>query len=210
MITRLLPEDGQRLERPPLSHQHPMGGEVAKSRNIKYISAYIFSTENWSRTKEEVSYLMDLFLYSFKHDMKQLARDGFRIVFLNRREHLSAKILRAMDETEADSQDNTGPTLALCFNYGGQAEIVDAAAKLAKSGDDFTEENFAKYLYHPEIPPIDILVRSSGEQRLSGFMLWRAAYAELMWIDKMWPDMTEADFDDVLTEFAKRSRRFGK
>jgi len=183
---------------------------VAQARGIKYISAFIFSTENWQRAKSEVNYLMDLFLWSSAHDMKKLVRDGFRIVFLGRRDGLRAKIRAAIEQTEQDSAGNTGTTLALCFNYGGQAEIVDAAAKLAASGADFTEENFAKYLYHPEIPPVDMLVRTSGEQRISGFMLWRAAYAELMWIQKNWPDMCEADFDDVLAEFARRQRRFGK
>jgi len=190
---------------------------AAQARDIKYISAYIFSTENWNRTKEEVGYLMDLFLQYFAKDMKQLVKDGFRIVFLGRPNGVRAKIREAIAKTEEDSRNNTGTTLALCFNYGGQAEIVDASREIAEKvarkelkTDDITEETFAKFLYHPEIPPLDMMVRSSGEQRLSGFMLWRAAYAELMWIDKMWPDMTEKDLDNVLAEFAKRSRRFGK
>ncbi|MCL2038269.1 polyprenyl diphosphate synthase, partial [Candidatus Saccharibacteria bacterium] len=122
----------------------------------------------------------------------------------------------AIEKTEKDSADNTGTTLALCFNYGGQAEIADTARDLAEkvangemTADEITEETFANNLWHPEIPPVDIMVRSSGEMRLSGFMLWRVAYAELMWIKKNWPDMTENDFDDVLMEFAHRQRRFG-
>jgi len=221
---------------------------VAQARGVKYVSAFVFSTENWQRSKEEVSYLMDLFLWAAAHDMKKMVRDGFRIVFIGRPEGLRAKIRAAIEKTEKDSASNTGTTLALCFNYGGQAEIVDAAKGLVsekirqichsestmsssdlfrgsgvdsrnksendsltkKLTDEITEETFAKYLWHPEIPPIDIMVRSSGEQRLSGFMLWRVAYAELMWIKKNWPDMTESDFDDVLAEFAGRQRRFGK
>ncbi len=190
---------------------------VAQARGVEFVSAFVFSTENWQRAKEEVNYLMDLFLWSFKHDMKRLVKDGFRIVFIGRRNGLRAKIRAAIEKTEKDSAANTGTTLAVCFNYGGQAEIVDTAKILAEKVanaemkvDEITEETFAANLWHPEIPPIDMLVRSSGEMRLSGFMLWRAAYAELMWIQKNWPDMTEKDFDDVLTEFAQRQRRFGK
>lgn len=183
---------------------------AAQERGIKYVSAYTFSTENWSRSKEEVGYLMDLFLWYFQKDLKQLVKDGFRIVFLGRRDGLRAKICAAIEKAEKDSANNKSTTLALCFNYGGHAEIVDAAKSLCESGNDFTEENFAKHLYHPEVPPIDMMVRSSGEQRLSGFMLWRLAYAELMWIDKKWPDMTTDDLDTILSEFARRQRRYGK
>lgn len=190
---------------------------IARDRNVKYMSAFIFSTENWSRAKEEVDYLMDLFMWSFSNDMKKLVKDGFKIIFLGRKNGLRAKIRTAMEKTEKESQNNNGPTLALCFNYGGHAEIADAAKEIAekvKNGemntDEINEENLANHLYHPELPPIDMLVRSSGEMRLSGFMLWRASYSELMWIDKKWPDMNETDFDDILAEFAGRSRRFGK
>lgn len=183
---------------------------VARDRGVKFVSAYIFSTENWQRSKEEVDYLMDLFLDAFSRDLEQMVRDGFRVIFLGRKNGVRAKIRAAIEKTETESAGNSGTTLALCFNYGGHAEIVDAAKNLAESGADFTEENFAKNLYHPELPPIDMLVRSSGEQRLSGFMLWRAAYAELMWIEKNWPDMTDSDMDEILAEYARRSRRFGK
>jgi len=191
---------------------------VAKARGIKYVSAFVLSTDNLEhRSKSAVAYYMELSLWAFAHDMKQMVKDGFKIIFLGRREHLSAEILHAMDETEAESAGNRGTTLALCFNYGGQAEIADAcraiSAKIARgelTADEITEETVAQNLYHAEIPPLDLLVRTSGEQRLSGFMLWRAAYAELLWIDKMWPDMTEKDFDDVLAEYARRERRFGK
>lgn len=203
---------------------HKRGYEVlkemayaAEARGVKFVSAFVFSTENWQRSKPEVDYLMDLFLWAATNDMKKLIRDGFRIVFIGRRHGLRAKIRQAIEKTEKDSAANKGTTLALCFNYGGQAEIVDAAKSLAEKvargemkADDITEETFAANLWHPEIPPVDIMVRSSGEMRLSGFMLWRAAYAELMWIKKNWPDMKESDLDDVLAEFARRQRRFGK
>lgn len=201
----------------PTFDGHKKGYEVllkmaymARDRGIKFASAFIFSTENWSRSDEEVSYLMTLLLHAFSHDMKKLVRDNFRIVFMGRPDRVSRKILAQIDELEKTSANNTGTTLALCFNYGGHAEIVDAAAKLAQSGVPFTEENFAKNLYQPEVPPCDLIVRTSGEKRLSGFQLWRAAYAEFIFLDKNWPDFTEQDFDDVLAEFAHRSRRFGK
>ena len=208
----------------PTSDGHKRGYEVlremayiAQDRNIKYISAFIFSTENWKRSKEEVDYLMDLFLWSFAHDMKKLIKDGFKIVFVGRRNGLRAKIRTAIEKTEKDSAQNTGTTLALCFNYGGQAEIADAARVIAEqvaankiAPDKIDEETFAQYIYQPEVPPIDMLVRSSGEMRLSGFMLWRAAYAELMWIDKNWPDMTAQDFDNIIAEYNRRNRRFGQ
>ena len=190
---------------------------VAKDRGLKYVSAFIFSTENWGRSEDEVNYLMRIFLYAFKHDAKQMIKDGFRIIFLGRRDRLSDKILREMDEVEGWSRDNTATTLALCFNYGGHAEIVDAARHMAadvQSGKaslaDMTEEKFRQYIYHPELPDLDMLVRTSGEERISGFMLWRMAYSELMFLDKKWPDMTAADIDMVLDEYAHRHRRFGK
>ena len=190
---------------------------VAQNRGIKYVSAFIFSTENWQRSEEEVGYLMKLFLSAFKNDMKQMVKDGFRIIFLGRRDRLSAPILEAIHETEEDSKDNTSTTLALCFNYGGRAEIVDAAKHLvadvqsgAVSLKDFNDTDLDKYMYHPDLPDLDMVVRTSGEERISGFMLWRAAYAEFLFLKKNWPDMTEADFDDCLDEFAHRHRRFGK
>lgn len=199
---------------------HKRGYEVlkniayaARERGISYVSAYTFSTENWKRSKEEVGYLMDLFLWAFNHDMGKMVRDGFRIVFLGSRENLSAKVIKAIEKTERDSAENTSCTLALCFNYGGQMEIADACRKIVESGipaDEITEETVAKNLYHADIPAIDMMVRSSGEMRLSNFMLWRVAYAELMFIDKKWPDMTADDLGDIIAEFDSRQRRFGK
>lgn len=190
---------------------------VAQARGIKYVSAFVFSTENWNRSQTEVGYLMKLFLSAFKNDMKQMVADGFKIIFLGRRDRLSSDIIRAIEETEADSRNNTSTTLALCFNYGGRAEIVDAARHLAADAvrdatalNDIDETKFGKYMYHDDLPDIDMVVRTSGEQRISGFMLWRIAYAEFMFIRKNWPDMTEADFDDILAEFTHRHRRFGK
>ena len=189
-----------------------------RQRGVKYLTAFIFSTENWGRSQEEVENLMKLFVRAFKTDAKKMVQDGFRIIFLGRRDRLSSEILADMDEVEAMSQDNTdGTTIALCFNYGGQAEIIDAARHLAADVQagradlaEMTIDRFRNYLYHPELPDMDMLVRTSGEQRLSGFMLWRAAYSEICFKEKLWPDVTEADIDDVLNDYAQRQRRFGK
>lgn len=208
----------------PSSEGHRRGYEVlkkvayvCKDRGIEYMSAYIFSSENWGRSADEVGYLMKLFLFAFRHDMRKFIDDGFRIVFLGRRDRVSQEILDIMDEAETESAGNSDATLAIHFNYGGHAEIIDAAKHLAadvKSGrvdlTDVSDGNFSQYLYHPELPEIDLMVRTSGEKRVSGFSLWRIAYSELMFLDKKWPDMTEADIDNIIAEYSRRNRRFGK
>lgn len=209
----------------PTSEGHRQGYEAlkrmayaCKERGIKYVSAYIFSTENWHRSQDEVNYLlMKLFLQAFKNDMMQIINDGFKIIFLGRRDRVGQDILDIMDQAEKLSADNNGTTLALYFNYGGHAELIDAARHLAAdvqvgrvSLADMTDKKFRNYLYHPELPDIDMLVRSSGEQRISGFALWRIAYSEILFLNKKWPDVTEADLDDVITEYSHRQRRFGK
>lgn len=193
---------------------------AAQTRGIKYLSAFIFSTENWQRSEQEVSYLMKLFISAFDNKFKQAIENNFRIIFLGERTRLAPEILDKIDRAERESSSNTGTTLALCFNYGGHNEIVDAAKNIARrvlrgqitidAIDNLTSDQLRAEMYHPELPDVDMLVRTSGEQRLSGFQLWRAAYAELMFIEKFWPDMTEADLDDILVEFSHRQRRFGK
>lgn len=208
----------------PSSEGHRRGYEVlkkvayvCKDRGIEYMSAYIFSSENWGRSADEVGYLMKLFLFAFRHDMRKFIDDGFRIVFLGRRDRVSQEILDIMDEAETESAGNSDATLAIHFNYGGHAEIIDAARHLAadvQSGRanlaEMTDDKFRQYLYHPEVPDVDMMVRTSGEQRVSGFSLWRIAYSELMFLDKKWPDMTEADIDNIIAEYSRRNRRFGK
>lgn len=203
---------------------HKRGFEVLKDmayavqeRGIPYTSAFIFSTENWNRTPQEVADLMSLFRKGFKDELVQMIADNFRIIFLGRQNKVPADILDEMHNAEEKSQNNTGTTLALCFNYGGQAEIVDAARHLAAdvqagraSLADIDETKFRNYLYHPELPDLDMLVRTSGEQRISGFQLWRSAYTEMMWLDKNWPDITAEDLDAVIAEYNRRHRRFGK
>lgn len=179
---------------------------------VEFASVYAFSTENWKRSEDEVNRLMGLFLKAITADLPIFNDKNIKLKILGSRDRLSKSILKAIDKAEQQTADNTAGTLALCFNYGGQLEIADAVKKIVKSGvapDDITTDLIGQNLYSPEIPPIDIVVRTSGEQRLSNFMLWRSAYSEMMFIDKMWPDMTKDDVTDIIKEYSKRSRRFG-
>ncbi len=185
----------------------------ARKLGIQYVSAFIFSTENWQRSAEEVAYLMDLFVWYADKELKQLSEENIKIVFLGTRDRLPAKVLAAMDRAEARTKQFDGMTLALCLNYGGQQELADAMSQLVSDGvvaRDITAAKLAQYLYHPEIPPVDLIIRTSGEQRLSNFMLWRAAYAELYFTTKAWPDFAEADLLVALADYANRHRRHGK
>lgn len=149
----------------------------------------------------------------FKTDIKELVRDGYRLVVMGTRERLPEDVNRMIDEAEAKSREGTRATLVMCFNYGGQQEIVAAAQRAIESGIDPSElsnTNFIQFLDHPEVPPCDLIVRTSGEQRLSNFMLWRAAYSELLFLDKLWPEMTKDDVDGILEEYSTRKRRYGK
>ncbi len=185
----------------------------AFDRGVEYFSAYVFSTENWSRTEKEVNYLMGLVSKMLDRYLDEFHERGIRVVVLGRREGLRRKVLDSLIKSEEQTAGNTNGTLAFCFNYGGHEEIVDAAKQLIASGvssDDLTPETFSQALYHPEVPAIDLLVRTSGEHRLSGFMLWRSTYAELVFSDKYWPEYSEQDLNEALAEYATRQRRFGK
>jgi undecaprenyl diphosphate synthase len=181
-------------------------------RGIEVVSAYIFSTENWNREVEEVNYLMDLALKMFTKDLNELIEKGIRVVFSGRREKLSDKILKAIDNTIAKTANNTRGVINVCFNYGGQSEIADAVKKIVDSGEESSEitpELIRDNLYHPELSPVDYIVRTSGEKRLSNFLLWDSAYAELEFVPMHWPAFSVQDLDNVLVEYAERSRRFG-
>lgn len=181
-------------------------------QGTEFMSAYIFSTENWKRSADEVKKLMGLVLRLLTSDLPEFKARNVRLRILGTRENIDEKIIKAIDNAEAETAGNTGGVLALCFNYGGQKEIVEAVQSLVRSGvsaDDITEEAIAAHLYAPEVPPVDIVVRSSGEQRLSNFMLWRAAYSELLFLDKNWPEMSKDDVALVIEEYKKRQRRFG-
>jgi undecaprenyl diphosphate synthase len=186
--------------------------EASADAGVKYISFYTWSTENWTRAETEVRGIMKLIRRLFKVDIKQLVKDDFKLVVLGGREKLPDDINVMIDEAEEASKNGSRATLAMCFNYGGQQEIVRAAQRIAEAGVDpgtVTTELFEQYLDHPDIPPCDIVVRTSGEQRLSNFMLWRSAYSELLFLDKLWPDMRAEDVDDIIKEYNRRHRRFG-
>lgn len=190
--------------------------DVAKATfdaGVPYMSAYIFSTENWKRSQDEVSKLMGLVLRLLSSDLHIFTDNNIRLRVLGSREGVSEKIIKEIDNAEKVTRDNTAGTLALCFNYGGQLEITEAVQKAAIAGEDMSNLNpdtLARYLYAPDIPPVDLIVRSGGDQRISNFMLWRAAYSELLFLDNSWPDMTKEDVSAIIEEYGNRSRRFGK
>lgn len=186
--------------------------EASADAGVEYISFYTWSTENWTRAESEVRGVMKLIRRLFKVDIKQLVKDDFKLVVLGGRDKLPDDINQMIDEAEAASSGGTRATLAMCFNYGGQQEIVRAAQRIAEAGvdpDTVTAELFEQYLDHPDIPPCDIVVRTSGEQRLSNFMLWRSAYSEFLFLDKLWPEMRREDVGAIIKEYNRRHRRFG-
>ena len=198
----------------PTLEGHKVGFETIKTvlkacikRGVKYVSFYTFSTENWSRTEEEVSYLMGLVKMNMKKLAKELKENGIRLMILGSRERLDSEIVNFLDEAEEMTKDGKAGTVCICFNYGGKQEIVDAVKKIE---GEITEEAIDANLYHPEVPPVDMVVRTSGEERISGFMLWRAAYSEMMFMERYWPDMDELAVDEVVAEYISRNRRFGK
>lgn len=184
--------------------------EATADAGVKYISFYSFSTENWSRAEDEVRGIMKLVRMLFKTDMKELVKKGFKLVVLGGRENVPDDICKMIDEAEVASAQGTRATLAMCFNYGGQQEIIRAAQRAVEAGEtELDEAKFAEYLDHPDIPPCDLIVRTSGEQRLSNFMLWRSAYSEFLFLEKLWPDMRKEDVTAIIEEYNRRSRRFG-
>ena len=181
-------------------------------QGVTYASAYVFSTENWKRSEEEVGYLMGLLLKILESDVPVFIEHNVRLRVIGTHEGLSGAILGAIERAEAQTADLDGGELLLCLNYGGQLEIADAVKKIVQSGasaEDITPELISRNIYAPEVPPCDLIVRTSGEQRLSNFMLWRAAYSELIFIEKNWPDMTKEDVSAILKENSSRQRRFG-
>ncbi len=187
--------------------------EAAFKRGVKYVSAYIFSTENWSRSQQEVSYLMRLVLKFFKQDALELSKQGIKIEWLGVKDGLDPKIIEAIEYAVDITKDNQKGTLGLCFNYGGYSEITEAIKSIVKlniSPENIDDKLVAEHLFAPNIPKLDLVIRTSGEQRLSNFMLWRSAYSEFYFTDVNWPDFGPEDLHKALDDYAKRSRRFGK
>lgn len=180
---------------------------------VKYVSAYVFSTENWKRSEDEVGHLMKLLLKMLKADLPAFIENNIRLRVIGSRDELSDALVEAIDDAEAKTANLDSGELVLCLNYGGHLEIADAVKKIVQSGvsaEDITPELVAQNIYAPDVPPCDLIVRTSSEQRLSNFMLWRSAYSELMFVEKNWPDMTADDVAVILEEYANRNRRFGK
>ena len=186
--------------------------EEAFDSGVKYVSAFVFSNENWNRSKEEVGYLMKLVVSVVAKDLNKLIDKNVKVIFLGSRDRLSKDVLKAIDTAEEKSKSKTGGVLALCLNYGGQQEIVSAVNRIIKDGktDNVTEVTLNNYLFHPELPPVDYMIRTSGEKRISNFMLWRMSYAEMHFVDMHWPAFSKNDLHEALEEYARRQRRFGK
>lgn len=184
--------------------------EGAKDAGIEYVSFYVFSTENWGREKSEVDYIMRLLATRIISYAKRMERNNVRLLILGARDRVSEKLLSLLDEAEAITAHCTGMTACFCFNYGGKQEISDAANAVIAAGEEITPESIRAHLYHPEIPDVDMVVRPSGEERISGFMLWRSAYAEFLFLKKYFPDMTPEDIPEIIANFEKRQRRFGR
>lgn len=204
----------------PTLEGHRQGAEAFKNvalaafdRGVKYVSAFAFSTENWQRTEEEVGYLMRLFVKAVEKHLNTFHKANIRIVILGRINELPDDVRKALEKTQEKTKDNTRGTLAICVNYGGREELVDAVKKIVACGTpaaDIDRDVIQAALYHPEVPGIDLLIRTSGERRTSGYMLYRSEYAELYFTDTMWPDFTEEELDKALQDYSQRKRRFGK
>ncbi len=181
-----------------------------QKKGIKHLVVYMFSTENWNREPAEVLYLMDLFRESIKKEMLELGKENVRIRFAGQRERFSKDLQQSMGETEKETEKNTGITLWCCLSYNGRAEIVAAARAVAASGEEITETSIGRHLWTSGMPDPDLVIRTSGEKRLSGFLTWQSEYSELFFTDTKWPDFSEEEFDSILAEFTTRERRHGK
>jgi undecaprenyl diphosphate synthase len=196
----------------PVLAGHEAGADVVRARlrdavdfGISELTVYSFSTENWTRPREEVDGLMAMFARRIDRETPELHDEGVRMRFMGRREGLSDELTRRMDWAERLTGENERITLFVAFNYGGRAEIVDAARTFTGR----TEEEFRRHLYAPEMHDPDLLIRTSGELRISNYLLWQLAYAEFVFRDELWPDFSRDAFADSLSEYAARRRRFG-
>jgi undecaprenyl diphosphate synthase len=196
----------------PVNDGHSAGADTVKARlrdaaelGIEELTVYSFSTENWSRPAEEVQGLMDMFSARIKSETPELHDEGVRMRFIGRREGIAADLREQMGWAEGLTAGNTRITLFVAFNYGGRAEILDAASRFTGGG----EAEFRACLYAPEMHDPDLIIRTSGERRLSNYLLWQSAYSELVFREELWPDFTRQALEESLAEFAERRRRFG-
>ena len=180
------------------------------ARGVGVLTVFAFSSENWNRPHEEVSGLMELMGKALVREVPQLTKDGVRLCFVGERAGLSAGMRAALEQAEALTPANTRLTLNVCFNYGGRWDIAQAAAKLAARGEPITEASMHAAMDMAHVPDPDLLIRTGGEKRISNFLLWQAAYAELYFSDRLWPDFDEAALDEAIADYAARERRFGR
>jgi undecaprenyl diphosphate synthase len=196
----------------PVEDGHRAGADAVKARlrdavdlGIRELTVYSFSTENWARPIEEVAALMEMFSERILAETPELHEEGVRMRFIGRRTGVAPELLEQMRWAEETTAANERITLFVAFNYGGRAEIVDAA----RSFDGSTEEEFRAHLYAPDMHDPDLIIRTSGEQRLSNYLLWQSAYSELHFTDVLWPDFSRADLEEALAAYDARTRRFG-
>jgi undecaprenyl diphosphate synthase len=196
----------------PVAEGHKAGADTVKARlrdavdlGVRELTIYSFSTENWSRPQDEVDALMALFSARIIDETPELHEEGVKMRFVGRREGVLPELIEQIEWAEAKTAANTRLTLFVAFNYGGRAEILDAAERYTGGG----EEAFRQLLYAPEMHDPDLLIRTSGEQRISNYLLWQAAYSELHFTDVLWPDFSRADFEEALASYEARVRRFG-
>jgi len=196
----------------PVNEGHDAGAETVKERlrdavelGVRELTVYSFSTENWSRPPEEVAGLMEMFDRRIAGETPELRAEGVRMRFIGRREGIPVELVQRMNWAESLTDANDRITLFVAFNYGGRAEIVDAARAYTGGG----EEEFRELLYAPEMHDPDLIIRTSGERRLSNYLLWQSAYSELVFRDELWPDFTREALVESLAEFSARRRRFG-
>ena len=186
--------------------------EASIDLGIHDLAIFAFSTENWSRPREEVDALMEIFAETIERELPDLTEQGVRVRFIGRRDRAPEELRLRMTAMEDRTELNTRLNLWVAFDYGGRAELVEAARRIVESGveaDEIDENVFAANLYAPELPDPDLLIRTSGELRVSNFLLWQLAYAELAFVDKLWPDFEPRDLQHALAEYANRRRRFG-
>lgn len=183
--------------------------EHAKNIGIKYLTVYAFSTENWKRSEDEVKALMFLFKSYLKKEEKEFNEKNVKVMISGRRDHMSKDIIEVMDHIIEKTSQNNGITLNIAFNYGGRAEIIDAINKILESDKKNIDENeFRKYLY-VDIPDPELVIRTSGEMRISNFLLWQIAYSEIYVTEKLWPEFSKEDLEQAISFFSNRERRFG-
>ena len=196
----------------PVNDGHDAGADTVKARlrdavqlGVRELTVYSFSTENWSRPAEEVAGLMEMFARRIASETPELHAEGVRLRFIGRRDGISEDLVRRMAWAEALTDANERITLFVAFNYGGRAEILDAA----RAFQGGSEDDFRELLYAPEMHDPDLIIRTSGERRLSNYLLWQSAYSELIFREELWPDFTRAALEESLAEFSERRRRFG-